>query len=78
MKVPHPPSEPSDMQTYDAHTMDEALVQHMESVRCGLGAAREGQENSELGGFISRLFGQFQQGTEERHPRVPSNSHVGA
>lgn len=32
VKVPHPPSEPSDMQTYDAHTMDEALVQHMEGV----------------------------------------------
>lgn len=83
VKVAHPPvraEQRADLRCPHRGRCPElqALGQHIEGIRRGHGASGEGQENSELGFISSRLFGQFQQGTEERHPRVPSNSHVGA
>lgn len=55
-----------------------ALVQRTEHVRHGHVASGEVQANCELGGFISGLFGQFLERTEERCRWVPPDPHVGA
>ena len=58
--------------------LSRALVQHAECVRHGRAVFGGVQEISKLGGFISRLFGQFHKGTEERRCRVLPDSQVGA